>query len=92
MELGGVTLGFLDLGKKGNLAGIILGMEPKVTDSSINEIDEDRDTSYHIEAFYKFKMNDNIAITPGVIWLTAPDHNDNNNDVVIGVLRTTFVF
>jgi len=33
------------LGKKGNLAGIIVGMEPIVTDSSINEIDEDSDTS-----------------------------------------------
>ncbi len=87
-----VTLGFPDLGKKGNLAGIIVGMEPKVTDSSIDEIDQDRDTSYHIEAFYQFKINDNIAITPGVVWLTAPDHNDNNDDVVIGALRTTFTF
>lgn len=87
-----VTLGFPDLGKKGNLAGIIVGMEPKVTDSSIDEIDKDSDTSYHIEAFYQFKVNDNIAITPGVIWLTAPDHNDNNEDVVIGALRTSFTF
>ena len=87
-----VTLGFPDLGKKGNLAGIVVGMEPKVTDSSIDEIDQDRDTSYHIEAFYQFKVNDNIAITPGVIWLTAPDHNDNNEDVVIGALRTSFTF
>ena len=30
-----VTLGFPDLGKKGNLAGIIVGMEPKVTDSIV---------------------------------------------------------
>ena len=87
-----VTLGFYDLGKKGNLAGIIVGMEPKVTDSSIDEISKDSDTSYHIEAFYQYQITDNIAITPGVIWLTAPDHNDNNNDVVIGALRTTFTF
>ncbi|MBV6623143.1 MAG: iron uptake porin [Rivularia sp. (in: Bacteria)] len=87
-----VTLGFPDLGKKGNLAGIIFGMEPKVTDSTINEINEDSDTSYHIEAFYQFQINDNIAITPGVIWLTAPNHNENNDDVVIGALRTTFTF
>ncbi|MCV3216072.1 iron uptake porin [Plectonema radiosum NIES-515] len=87
-----VTLGFPDLGKKGNLAGIIFGMEPKVTGSSINEISRDRDTSYHIEAFYQYQVSDNISITPGVIWLTAPDHNNNNNDVVIGALRTTFSF
>ncbi|KAB8333026.1 hypothetical protein SD80_014230 [Scytonema tolypothrichoides VB-61278] len=87
-----VTLGFPDLGKKGNLAGIIFGMEPKVTGSSINEISKDRDTSYHVEAFYQYKLTDNITITPGVIWLTAPDHNSNNDDVVIGALRTTFTF
>lgn len=87
-----VTLGFPDLGKKGNLAGIIVGMEPKVTNSSIDEIAKDRDTSFHIEAFYQYQVNDHIAITPGIIWLTAPDHNSNNNDVVIGALRTTFSF
>jgi hypothetical protein len=87
-----VTLGFPDLGKKGSLAGIIFGMEPKVTGSSINEISRDRDTSYHIEAFYQYQVSDNISITPGVIWLTAPDHNNNNDNVVIGALRTTFSF
>jgi Carbohydrate-selective porin, OprB family/S-layer homology domain len=87
-----VSLGFPDLGKKGNLAGIIVGMEPKVTSSSINQLDKDRDTSYHIEAFYEYKVSDNIAITPGVIWLTAPDHNKNNDGVVIGAIRTTFTF
>jgi Carbohydrate-selective porin, OprB family/S-layer homology domain len=87
-----VTLGFPDLGKKGNLAGIIFGMEPRVTSSSIDGYDKDRDTSYHIEAFYQYQVSDNISITPGVIWLTAPDHNSNNDDVVIGALRTTFSF
>ena len=87
-----VTLGLPDLGKKGNLAGVIFGMEPRLTSSSIDGLEEDQDTSYHIEAFYQYKINDNIAITPGVIWLTAPDHNENNNDVVIGTFRTTFTF
>jgi hypothetical protein len=87
-----VTLGFPDLGKKGNLAGIIAGVEPRVTSSTVAALDEDDDTSYHIEAFYQYKLSDNITITPGVIWLTAPDHNDNNDDVVIGALRTTFSF
>ncbi|MBW4505966.1 MAG: iron uptake porin [Scytonematopsis contorta HA4267-MV1] len=87
-----VTLGFPDLGKKGNLAGIIVGMEPKVTSSSIAALPKDTDTSYHIEAFYQYKVSDNITITPGVIWLTAPDHDNRNDDVVIGALRTTFSF
>ncbi|MDH6090062.1 iron uptake porin [Umezakia ovalisporum] len=87
-----LTLGFLDLGKKGNLAGIIAGVEPKVTSSTIPGVNKDTDTSYHIEAFYQYQLTDNITITPGVIWLTSPDHNNNNDDVVIGALRTTFSF
>ncbi|OUL32502.1 hypothetical protein BV378_00135, partial [Nostoc sp. RF31YmG] len=91
-----VTLAFPDLGKKGNVAGIIVGMEPKVTSvsSSLSSagINKDPDTSYHIEAFYQYKVSDNITITPGVIWLTAPDHNEQNDDIVIGALRTTFSF
>ena len=86
-----VTLGFPDLGKKGNLAGIIAGVEPRVTSSTINGL-RDTDTSYHLEAFYQYQLTDNISITPGIIWLTSPNHNNNNDDVVIGALRTRFSF
>ncbi|CCH66179.1 Zinc-regulated outer membrane porin [Richelia intracellularis HH01] len=87
-----VTFGLLDLGKKGNLAGIIMGIEPKVTKSNISQISEDNDTSLHLEAFYEYQVTDNIAITPGVIWLTAPDHNSNNDNILMGILRTNFSF
>ncbi|MEH2274095.1 MAG: iron uptake porin [Nostoc sp.] len=87
-----VTLGFPDLGKQGNLAGIIAGVEPRVTSSNVPGLDRDADTSYHLEAFYQYKLTDNITITPGVIWLTSPDENNDNDDVVIGALRTTFSF
>ncbi len=88
-----IGLAFPDLFRKGSVAGIIVGMEPKVTNAS-NRLNflEDRDTSIHVEGFYQFQLTDNIAITPGIIWLTAPDHNSANNDIVIGVIRTTFVF
>ncbi|TVP61709.1 MAG: hypothetical protein EA343_13455 [Nodularia sp. (in: Bacteria)] len=87
-----ITLGFPDLGKEGNLAGIIAGIEPRVTSSTIPGFDRDRGTSYHLEAFYQYRLTDNITITPGVIWLTSPDHNSDNSDVVIGALRTKFSF
>ena len=88
-----VALAFPDLFRKGSIAGIIVGMEPKVTNASsrLNFL-EDPDTSLHVEGFYQFQLTDNIAITPGLIWLTAPDHNSNNDDIVIGVIRTTFAF
>jgi hypothetical protein len=88
-------LAFPDLGKEGSVAAIIVGMEPKVTGASRSlrdAIGKDSDTSLHIEAFYEYKLTDNISITPGVIWLTAPDHNSNNDDIVIGTIRTTFSF
>jgi hypothetical protein len=86
---------FPDLFRKGSVLGLMVGMEPKVTEVSSglrSTIGEDPDTSLHVEGFYQFQLNDNIAITPGIIWLTAPDHNSDNQDVVIGVVRTTFTF
>ena len=92
---GAVTLAVTDLITEGSLAGIIVGVEPKVTSSEGIDLERDStdsDTSLHIEALYQLAVSDNIAITPGVIWLTAPDHNDDNDDVVVGVVRTTFKF
>ncbi|MGB3264917.1 MAG: iron uptake porin [Microcoleus sp.] len=86
------TLAFPDLLKEGNVAGILVGMEPRVTSSTNRSLPEDKDTSLHIEGFYQFNLSDNISVTPGLIWLTAPDHNNDNSDLVIGVIRTTFTF
>lgn len=64
-----VTLAFPDLGKEGNPLGFVVGMEPKVTDSTISstnpdiDVDEDEDSSLHIEGFYHYQVTDNIAIT-----------------------------
>jgi hypothetical protein len=85
-----VTLAFPDLFKQGNLGGLLVGQEPKLTRSDLGF--RDRDTSLHLEAFYRYRINDNISITPGVIWVTNPDYNENNNDAVIGVVRTVFSF
>lgn len=90
-----VTLALPDLFKEGSLGGVVVGMEPKVIESTVNIPgfdNEDKDTSLHVEAFYQYRVNDNIAITPGVIWITAPDANQDNNDIVIGTVRTTFTF
>ncbi|MCU0549625.1 MAG: iron uptake porin [Leptolyngbya sp. Prado105] len=88
-------LAFPDFLKKGSVAGVIVGMEPRVSRSSGTlgqAIGRDRDTSLHIEGFYQYQLTDNIAITPGIIWLTAPNHDDRNDDIVIGTIRTTFTF
>lgn len=84
-----VTLAFPDLGGKGNLAGIVFGMPPKIIESSLVE---DQDTSLHIEGFYRLQVTDNIAITPGLFVITNPEHNDNNDTIFVGTIRTTFKF
>lgn len=88
------TLAFPDLGKEGSLGGIIVGMEPWVAESSIDAegFDEDEETSLHAEAFYQYRLNDNIAITPGIIYINNPNNNSDNDDLFIGTLRTTFNF
>ncbi len=50
------------------------------------------DTTLHLEAFYRFRLTDNISLTPGVIVILNPNHNDNNDNITIGALRTTFTF
>lgn len=95
-----VTLGFPDLGKKGNLAGLIFGQPPKVTSNDFGPAiltptsgrREDRNTSFHLEALYRHQINKNISITPGLIVIFNPEHNSNNNTIYTGVVRTTFRF
>ncbi|MBE9047592.1 carbohydrate porin [Pleurocapsales cyanobacterium LEGE 10410] len=87
------TLVLPDLGMEGSLAGIVVGSEPRVTNSSIDDLGEDNEQSLHLEAFYQYQLNDNISITPGVVWITEPDTNASNyDDLVIGTIRTTFSF
>jgi hypothetical protein len=68
---------------KGSLAGLLVGAEPYVGAAG--------NTPYHIEGFYKYKLSDNLSITPGLIYLTAPNQV-NGNSALIGVVRSTFTF
>ncbi len=85
------VLAFPDLGKEGNLGGIIVGAEPYVTQIDDDDPSND-DVPLHVEAFYKYQLNDNVSITPGLIYLSNPDQNSDNDDVIIGAIRTTFKF
>lgn len=87
------TLAFPDLGKEGSLGGIVVGSEPTVTNSTIDNLEADSDRSLHLEAFYQYQVNDNISVTPGVVWITEPDSiGRDSDDLVIGTVRTTFSF
>ena len=79
----GAGLSLPDLGKEGNLAAVFGGVEPYA---------EGQKNPIHIEGLYKYQFNDNISITPGVVYLINPNGNDEEEDALIGVLRTTFTF
>jgi len=50
------------------------------------------DTTIHLEGFYRFRVTDNISVTPGVIVIFNPNQNNNNDTITIGAVRTTFTF
>ncbi|MBE9192320.1 iron uptake porin [Gloeocapsopsis crepidinum LEGE 06123] len=78
-----------DFGREGSQLGVIFGQPPKVTDSALVE---DPDTSYHLEGLYRLQLTDNVAITPGVLVIFNPEHNNDNDTIYVGTLRTTFSF
>lgn len=86
---GAIGLTFPDVGGKGNLPGILVGLPPRVIGSDVRD---ERDTSYHIESFYRFHMNEYITITPG-FWVVINPENDSRNDTQwVGLIRTGFNF
>ena len=90
------SLALKDFGGEGNVLGVIFGQPPKVTGGSIKNVatnvNLDDSTSYHLEGLYKFKVSDNIQVTPGVLVIFNPEHNDANDTIYVGTLRTTFSF
>ncbi len=86
------TLGVKDFGKKGNTLGLIFGQPPKVTNNTLTANDDSNGTSYHLEGLYKMKINDRVAVTPGLLVIFNPEHNNDNDTVYVGTLRTTFKF
>lgn len=46
----------------------------------------------HVELFYRYRVSNNISITPGVLFLFNPVHTSSSDAIAIGTLRTTFTF
>ncbi len=89
------TLAFPDLFKRGALGAIIVGTEPTLKGVVVDDNQRtvrDRHDAIHVEAMYKFPLFNNITLTPGIIWLPAINQNGDNDDVFIGIMRTTYTF
>ena len=86
-----LTATYNDLGKLGSKLSFILGLPPKLTNNDVSDR-EDEDTSLHLELSYNYPLTERISLTPGVLAITSPEHNDKNSTIVIALLRTTLRF
>ncbi|MBW4667720.1 MAG: iron uptake porin [Cyanomargarita calcarea GSE-NOS-MK-12-04C] len=91
----GTTLSLKDFGRQGNMLGFVFGQPPQVTSNNVRVAgveQKDRNTSYHLEGLYRMQLNDNISVTPALLVIFNPEHNDANDTIYVGTLRTTFTF
>jgi hypothetical protein len=91
----GVTLASPDLWRKGDLISLSFGQAPSVISSNAPN-GTDPFKTYVLEGQYRFQVNDNISVTPGLIAVFNPNgdnfNGDNRDTALIGVIRTTFTF
>lgn len=101
-------LNFPDLFGSGNLGGLYLGQPPAIIQSDLPagrnipdfinrgnlaaEPGPQPGRTTHLEVFYRYRLSDNLSVTPGAIVLFSPNHNPANDTTIIGILRTTFTF
>ncbi|MEM1427441.1 MAG: iron uptake porin, partial [Cyanobacteria bacterium P01_H01_bin.130] len=77
-------------GREGDLLALLIGQPPRLYEG--RGVNTDDDVGLHIEVFYRLSISDNISITPGLFILTAPEHDADNDAIVVGTVRTTFRF
>ncbi len=87
-----VQLGFPDLFREGNFGGVSVGGFTSITDESGNAFTETDDTPFLAQAFYRLQLSQNISVQPGVFYIANPGGDDDNDNVWIGSLRTSFSF
>ncbi|BAZ44020.1 hypothetical protein NIES4102_10230 [Chondrocystis sp. NIES-4102] len=87
---GALTLALPDFGAENNLAGIIIGIPPVISQHDDADL-VTREIPLHIEALYRIKVNDYLEITPGGFIVINPDP-ENANTLWVATVRTEFSF
>ncbi len=85
------NVSFPDLGKEGAVLTVGGGQLPRAGYVE-GTFGRDRDQSWLVEGNYKFPINDNISLTPGVYAVFNPNNDSSNDTIVVGVLRSVFKF
>ncbi len=93
-----INVSFIDILKEGAVFSVIGGQflnlvnDAEIDDPNVDSLFDNDDESYLIEAQYKFPINDNILITPGVYVIINPNNDESNDSAWVAVVRTTFKF
>ncbi|NCJ07063.1 iron uptake porin [Synechococcales cyanobacterium C] len=99
-----VSAQFPGILRERDLAYVSFGQQPYIVNSTgiaalANNNGKEPDPNFHLEAGYKFPVNRNIHITPGVIVIFNAENGrlvtnlgSNNDTVIVPVIRTTFSF
>jgi hypothetical protein len=82
--------------QQGDLLGIVFGqplslLSVRGFQGSTGQV-TDGVASFHAELFYRFRLNDNLSITPGIFLVTHPGNFEDNNTIYVGAIRTSFRF
>jgi len=98
------ALNFVDLGKEGAVLSFGGGLLPSafgvdgITTGTAGNYTyngggaQDRNSSYILQLQYAYPITNNIQITPGIYTIFNPNNFPTNNNIYVGVLRTTFTF
>jgi Carbohydrate-selective porin, OprB family/S-layer homology domain len=98
-ETQGASVPFFETSRRGEDDVEVTDNNPRLNDNTELEDwfrdnfgKEDEATSLHFEFLYRFKVSDNIFITPGFFFVTNPGHIEDNDTLYVGTIRTTFRF
>lgn len=91
----GANVAFFDIGKEGSTLGLAFASRAQFEDAEVSgapDVDLQEDRTWIGEVSYDFPVNDNVSITPGLIAIFNPNRDSDNNNIYVGVIRTTFSF
>ncbi len=95
---------FPDLFSPGNLGAVMIGQPPKITRSDLPDglnfpkfstdgsAGGQPHSALHVEAFYRAKLSSKISVTPGLLLIFNPNHNQHNGTLVQGLVRANYQF
>ena len=87
-----IGMAVADAFRKGNELGFVFGMPFKAVRNDFQPFEDNDGTSYHVEAYYRYRVTPRFFITPGVYAIFNPEHNDGNHTMVVGLIRSFMRF